>query len=276
MSKEHIALILDKSGSMSTCIEATVSNYNEQIEQIKLNKQDGQDITVSLVTFNANVYEHLFEEPVDRLELASTAGYQPEGSTNIWDAVGHIIDRWQKDTPVDDEDHSYLVILISDGGHNSNGTWNIHRLREEIVRLQETKRWTFTFLGHDPAYLQQVSAVTGIPLGNMGVWSNAGGNKSASQTGRMAIKGLVAGAGMGGYLQSRRVGGAAGQAVSRGFYSGVEDRIADFSGAGTDSVEKTSGGLSPPPPATLSSPSTPEPDYKLGTANVFGKGSRVS
>ena len=55
--KTHVAIVLDKSGSMGDTKDATISGYNEHVQQLKKNAQDGQEILVSLVTFNGEVFE---------------------------------------------------------------------------------------------------------------------------------------------------------------------------------------------------------------------------
>ena len=68
--KTHVAIILDRSGSMSGTRMPTVTGYNEQIEQVQNDSKD-QDILVSLVTFNGHVYEHFWNESADKLTKAS-------------------------------------------------------------------------------------------------------------------------------------------------------------------------------------------------------------
>ena len=55
--KTYYQIILDKSSSMSDCIESTVNGFNEQMQMIKRldDKFSEQEILVSLTTFNQDV-----------------------------------------------------------------------------------------------------------------------------------------------------------------------------------------------------------------------------
>ena len=52
--KTYYQLLLDRSGSMSSCAEEAVSGFNEQVQQIKSlqEKYPEQEFLVSLTTFN--------------------------------------------------------------------------------------------------------------------------------------------------------------------------------------------------------------------------------
>ena len=55
-------LIVDKSGSMSDCIEETISGFNEQVNKIQQlqNEFAEQDLSIGLTTFNNEVFHHFF------------------------------------------------------------------------------------------------------------------------------------------------------------------------------------------------------------------------
>ena len=116
--KTHVAIILDRSGSMSSQRNKTVDGYNEQVQQMKENAQD-QDITCSLITFNGNVVEHFWKQSADQLEESNYESYVPSGMTALYDALGYVIDKMMAEDD-GDEDTAYLFTVISDGGENSS------------------------------------------------------------------------------------------------------------------------------------------------------------
>jgi hypothetical protein len=171
---------------------AAVQNYNEQIQQAKLNSKD-QDIFCSLVTFNGEVFEHVWAEPAEKLNEATLYDYVTEGATAMRDAIGYTVKKLLETTDHKDENVSYLVVIISDGEENSSK--HFKRLSADDIRngkkdelkammeeVQKTKRWTFTYMGCDDATIQQVAEDTSIPIANCAKWSNA--------TPAMATKGL--------------------------------------------------------------------------------------
>lgn len=188
----HTVLILDQSGSMEDTRAAAVQNYNEQVQQAKLNSKD-QDIFCSLVTFNGEVFEHVWAEPAEKLNEATEADYITEGATAMRDAIGYTVKKLLETTDHNDENVSYLVVIVSDGEENSSKhfkrllDYDIRsgkkdELKSIIEEVQKTKRWTFTYMGCDDAYIKQVSEETAIPIANCAKWSNA--------TPAMATKGL--------------------------------------------------------------------------------------
>lgn len=167
-----VALILDQSGSMCTTVAQAVQGYNEQVQQMKLNSKD-QEILCCLVTFNGQVYEHQWLVNANELSEAAPEDYITNGSTAMRDAIGYTLDKLIKTTDINDENNAYLVFVVSDGDENASQHYSAGSLRERIQTLQDTKRWTFSYMGCDEKYLKKVAAETAIPVANMAMWSNA-------------------------------------------------------------------------------------------------------
>lgn len=171
MPKTHIAIILDRSGSMAGTAVQTVVGYNEHVEQIKEDSKT-QEILVSLITFNGNVYEHFWDENADKLTRAAAEDYVTQGSTALYDAMGYVIDKYQK-TTVEDADTAYLLIVITDGEENASKQYKSSvELKNRIESLQKDKNWTFTYMGCSKEGLFKMAQETGMSLGNMALWDN--------------------------------------------------------------------------------------------------------
>lgn len=181
MGKTHIAIILDRSGSMAGTAVQTVVGYNEHIEQIKEDSKT-QEILVSLVTFNGNVYEHFWDENADKLTRAAAEDYVAQGSTALYDAMGYVIDKYQKTTveDADTADTAYLLIVITDGEENASKQYKSSiELKNRIESLQKDKNWTFTYMGCSKEGLFKMAQKTGMSLGNMALWDNASAGTTA-------------------------------------------------------------------------------------------------
>ena len=168
--KTYVTLILDQSGSMCGTKAQAVQGYNEQVQQMRLNSKD-QDIFCSLVTFNGEIFEHLWCEKAELLAEASVEDYKTEGSTALRDAIGFTIEKLKKTT--DDKDAAYLVIIISDGEENASTHYGPAALRELKDSVDRTGKWTFTYMGCDDRYLMKVAKELNIPTSNMAKWSNS-------------------------------------------------------------------------------------------------------
>lgn len=222
--RTYVCLILDKSGSMFGVVDETVDGFNEQVQQIKENAQE-QEIYVSLVTFNGNVFEHLWNEPADKLEETDSDDYRPSGSTAMRDAVGYAVQKLHETTDVDDENNAYVVTVISDGYENSSHHFGVDALKELIDPCLKKDNWTFSYIGCDASYLREVSAQTGISVSNMAAYDTS---KAGTARAYKAAAGK-----MGNFLRARATTGICGQSV--GLYTNSVNEVADF--ANEDSAD---------------------------------------
>lgn len=179
MSRTHVAIILDKSSSMAPTKDHTISGFNEQIAQIKLNAAESKfETTVTLVTFNGDVFEHLFMVPAAQLEEADPAFYKCEGMTAMYDGMGFTVKKLAEAMAPDDDT---IVITISDGDENASHHYSASAIKEMLDTYQATKHWTFTYMGCGSESIAKVALETGIPVTNMASWKNnlAGSSKRA-------------------------------------------------------------------------------------------------
>lgn len=212
--KTYVTIVLDQSGSMGGTKAQAVQGYNEQVQQMKLNAKD-QDIFCSLITFNGDVFEHLWCEPAEKLTEASVEDYKTEGSTALRDAVGYAIEKLKK--TVTDTEASHLVVIVSDGEENASKHFSNSALNELKDSVEKSGKWTFTYMGCDDKYLKKISNDMKIPLSNMAKWSNASPELAARGLLRSANK-------MDGYYKSRVKGAVA----SANVYSDEACSLADF------------------------------------------------
>jgi Mg-chelatase subunit ChlD len=169
--RTYVAIILDKSGSMAATKAAAISGFNEQVQQLKEDSKD-QEIYCSLVTFNGEVFEHLWNVPADKLAEASPEDYKPLGNTAMRDAMGYTVQKLLDTTDYEDENTAYLIVTISDGQSNSDKHYSPESWGELISSCEATKRWTFTYMGCTREYLMQIARQTGTSPSNMAAWSN--------------------------------------------------------------------------------------------------------
>ena len=144
-------LILDKSGSMSDCIEQTISGFNEQVNKIRELQQQypDQELTIGLTTFNSEVYEHFYQGRPENVSKLNSATYIPNGTTALLDAIGisirHIeglLQHQEKGT-----ESTVVIVILTDGEENSSNLFTLMDIKSAISRLQETGKWTFSFIG---------------------------------------------------------------------------------------------------------------------------------
>jgi Mg-chelatase subunit ChlD len=177
--RTYITFVLDYSGSMQNIRAETIEHVNEQIEAIIADSK-GQETHVSLVTFNSQVECKFFNATLDKLKPLTLKTYNPDGWTAMLDGVGYAVERMVSEIPeLEDENSAALVVVVSDGLENSSKKWDRPRLGQLIRKLQDTKRWTFSYLGanQDLAIIEDM----GIPKGNICAFvADAAGMRNAT------------------------------------------------------------------------------------------------
>lgn len=163
--RTHVAIVLDRSGSMESCRKATISGFNEYADQVRATAAaEGMETTLTLTVFNNTVETRQFLEPVSNLRDLTWETYQPDGSTAMLDAVGVTIERLAR-TLADRAHERVLVCIISDGYENASRAYTYEEIAKHISARTEAG-WTFTYMGSNQD-LSQVSAALHIPERNM-------------------------------------------------------------------------------------------------------------
>ena len=145
--------IVDQSGSMTGMEQQAIEGFNTQLEKIQdLEKtMPDQKFLCSLTFFNSEVQDVLKNEPVKQIELLSNNNYRPGGMTALLDAVGGSIDRIEKQfgKEIENDEISIVMVIITDGYENASKYFTYHMVAQNIVKLDETGKWTFSYLGAD-------------------------------------------------------------------------------------------------------------------------------
>jgi Mg-chelatase subunit ChlD len=140
----HIAIVLDRSGSMSSIHKQTVDGLNQQFEAIKKAAKAAGNTNVSLIQFDTVIETRIDSvKPNELIEWAMT-DFQPRGGTALYDGVWSAINHLKAKPSTDDT--AYLICVISDGEENSSHEVSQPIMTAEISKLQAQGNWTFTYL----------------------------------------------------------------------------------------------------------------------------------
>ena len=150
----HNLFILDASGSMESIKRQTIASFNELVQTAKGMEAQfpEQEHIVSLVSFSTlEMKTHLWRQPVAEARELTSADYQPNGSTPLYDAMGYAINRLKGDL-YGAGAHNVLVTVFTDGEENSSREFSAGAIRALILELED-QGWTFTYIGtgHDVA-----------------------------------------------------------------------------------------------------------------------------
>lgn len=193
----HVAIVVDKSGSMNYLCEAARKALNKTLDDLAVeSRRTGISTYVSLFEFGDRVrpvYTNKFIAAVEpeRTYLANM------GMTALFDATGEAVQSLRSAPSVVDADEAYLLIAITDGNENQSRKFNKNSLNSLMREVQNTDRWTLTFLLPQGAKSDFCRSF-GIPEGNVAEWElSERGVETANQ---------ATSAGVSSYFTARSVG----------------------------------------------------------------------
>ena len=144
----HIAVLLDRSGSMSSVKDETISGYNAFIRE---QKAAGDNASLSLVQFDSQGIDTLQEfTPINAVPDLNSDTFQPRGMTPLLDALGKTIESTGKSLeaiPESNRPDKIVFVVITDGQENASHKFSKSRIREMIERQSNTYNWQFVYLG---------------------------------------------------------------------------------------------------------------------------------
>lgn len=158
----RIAIILDRSGSMESCKESTVSGFNEFIRN---QREIPGEATVKLVQFD-DQYETVFDKPLKDCPELTQHTFVPRGSTALLDAQGRtIVELGQELAALAESERpsKVIVVTLTDGLENASKHYNLDKIGEMIRQQRDKYNWDFVFLGANQDAVATAAAMS-IPL----------------------------------------------------------------------------------------------------------------
>jgi hypothetical protein len=182
----HVAFVIDSSGSMSNVQRATVDSINSSIKEVVANTKLGQKSTVSQWLFGVRggeVEQSFFLKDAKTLTTWAYRDFKPQGQTPLFDGVGLAIERFSEKKIIKGE--TFLMIVVTDGEENASRIHTKSSLQKLMSTCQATDHWTFAFLV-PPGQKNRVVSNLGIPDGNVTEWeaTTEGVRKASVMTGQ--------------------------------------------------------------------------------------------
>jgi len=166
--KTYVAIVLDRSGSMGGLVKETVAGLNEQFAALRRDADLGGETEVTLVQFDDRIDIVLDGQPAKELVNWTDNDFQPRGMTAMYDAIWTAITNLK--SKHETEDTGFLVCVISDGHENSSREITQPALSAEIKRLQDSGKWTFTYMLANQD-IHQAAATFGANINNVSSWT---------------------------------------------------------------------------------------------------------
>jgi hypothetical protein len=122
--------LLDRSGSMQSCVDDTIGGFNAFVES---QKSFGGTMTLCLFDHE---FEILYDKvPIDQVVPLTNDTYLPRGGTALHDAMGQVLKMNLSDDA--------MVIILTDGEENSSRSYTSAHVKD----LVDSKSWKFVYLG---------------------------------------------------------------------------------------------------------------------------------
>ena len=144
-------ILVDKSGSMSDCIDQTINGFNEQIAKIRemVLEFPEQLMTIGLTTFNIRVSHLYYMKPVEHAYKMDERNYQPDGSTAMLDAMAETMKELSLLQQQSNEQipTTVVMVILTDGYENASRRYTLKNVKEMVEEREASGTWTFSFLG---------------------------------------------------------------------------------------------------------------------------------
>jgi hypothetical protein len=143
----HVALVVDRSGSMDSCRQEAQEAVNSFV---KKQAEGVGECRVTLVEFDNEyraVYENVLAGDAPRYVL------EPRGMTALLDAMGrtiHSVGQSLSNMVEADRPGLVVVVVMTDGHENASKEYTQAKVAEMVKVQQEQYNWQFVFLGANP------------------------------------------------------------------------------------------------------------------------------
>lgn len=143
----HIAMIIDRSGSMSPCWKDVSEGYKQIVKD---NKEEKGKCTFTVAAFDTEYT--LLEDFSDIKNVKDVLDTSPRGMTALLDAIGKTINNvGEKLANMKEKDRpsKVMVIIQTDGEENSSREFGRSVIKKMIEEQTSKYNWQFQFIGAD-------------------------------------------------------------------------------------------------------------------------------
>jgi hypothetical protein len=148
-----INFVLDKSGSMESIRDATISGFNE-FKNTQAAEEGEAFFTLTL--FDTGFNTECKAVPIREVLDLDHESYAPGGMTALYDAIGYTM-RITDDFVVANKPDQVLFVIMTDGEENSSREFDRERIFQMIQDRQKLSEYEFIYLGanQDSYYASQ-------------------------------------------------------------------------------------------------------------------------
>ncbi len=147
-----IVMVLDRSGSMVSCREATITAVNKYLKDSKADATlKGADF--ELVIFDTDSIDTIRDGKIADAKELTAADFEPRSGTPLLDAIGRGIGKIDAKLAVSNGEKAILVVVTD--GHENQSRKHTYESIEALISDRQEKGWLILFLGAGLASAQQ-------------------------------------------------------------------------------------------------------------------------
>jgi hypothetical protein len=136
----YVNFVLDETGSMQVCREATISGFNEYVKTLE---KKAKNVVLTLTQFNSAKVDTIFRaKKIKDVPELTDKTYQPSECTPLYDAIAKTI----KDTEKEAKGKDVLCVIMTDGEENASKEYNRDKIFN-LIKEKEKDKWVFVYLG---------------------------------------------------------------------------------------------------------------------------------
>lgn len=171
----YICFVQDHSGSMDNKKQLAIDNYNEQRAKLLKEDDDTMEALVTIVEFDDQIHCNADNIPIS--ETKKITEWWIGGMTALYDAIGFAINNVKIKMDTDKRENKAALFVIQTDGHENSSSDFIGeegriKIKKMIDDLEETKLWSFVFLGENID--ETVAMNMGFKMGNIMSHGNEG------------------------------------------------------------------------------------------------------
>lgn len=190
----HIAIVLDRSGSMASIKSDTIGGFNNFLET---NRAVDLPCTLTLVQFDSEGIDTIRDAmPVKDVPPLTDKTFEPRASTPLYDAIGQTIVKsgdFLHRLPEAQRPGKVIFVIITDGMENASKEYGLQQVRDMLKHQQDVYKWQVVFLGAN-IDSHAVGASAGIHASNvMNYANNAQGVSAAYSSVARNVRGFRTG-----------------------------------------------------------------------------------
>ncbi|MEZ5775293.1 MAG: vWA domain-containing protein [Hyphomicrobiaceae bacterium] len=140
----YVHVLLDRSGSMESCRDATIEAYNSYVQSLKVH--EATMTRLSLTLFDGQGIDTVIDNrPVGVVPALDRESFVPRGSTPLYDAIGRAVETI--DVTKLAEGEAVALVIVTDGYENASREHNSASIKALLKDRQLAKGWLVLYLG---------------------------------------------------------------------------------------------------------------------------------